>query len=143
MSGKVLFSAMSAILLVLATTVTALAWPDQPPDKVLISGPGIEGQAQVKDARALAIFRLGDLEDFDTLDPRSTATPRVGAGYKIVRFFYGGDFDFARLTYYPNPSGGRGYLYFEDGPMLQGNHTPYDETWLYAKPDAEQKLRAL
>lgn len=27
--------------------------------------------------------------------------------------------------------------------MLEGDHTPYNKTWLYAKPDAEKKLRAL
>jgi hypothetical protein len=146
MKHKILYSTMGAILLLGATTALALAWPNQPPEKVLISGPGIEGSVEVKDAQALAIFRLGYLEDLEAespMPPLSPAPPQFGAGYKIVRFFYGGDFDFARLTYYPHASGERGYLYFEDGPMLQGDHTPYNQTWLYAKPDAEKKLRAL
>jgi hypothetical protein len=143
MIGRTLFSAVGAILLALVTTAIALAWPDQPPDKVLISGPGIVGQVQVKGEQALAIFRLGNLEDVAALDPPSAAPPEVGPGYKIVRFFDSGEFDFARLTYYPDPRHERGYLYFEDGPMLQGNHTPYNQTWLRAKPAGEQKLREL
>src|SRR5690349_7769762 len=110
----------------MATTTMALAWPNQPPDKVLISGRGIAAPVEIKDAPALAIFRLGTLEDLNAaspLPPQSPAPSRLGAGYKIVRFFYGGDFDFARLTYYPNAEGERGYLYFEDGPALEGNHT--------------------
>jgi len=69
-------------------------------------------------------------------------TPQ-GSDYKIARFFYGGEFDFARLTYYPDPAGGRGYLYWEDGPMLQGDHTPYDEQWMYVNASAETELCSL
>src|SRR5207237_1097666 len=90
--------------------------------------------------------RLGTLEDFQAGAPRparSAAPSQFGAGYKIVRFFDGGGFNFAQLTYYRDPNGGRGYLYFEDGPDLSGDHTPYNQTWLYAKPDSETKLRAL
>jgi hypothetical protein len=140
MKHRILYSTLGAVLLLAATAALALAWPDQPPEKVLISGPGIEGQVEVKDAQSLSIFRLGTLEDFNE---RSSVTSQIGTGYKIVRFFDGGEFNFAQLTYYPNPSSERGSVYFEDGPMLQGNHTPYNQTWLYTKPDAEQKLRAL
>lgn len=140
MKHKILYPTLAGILLLVVTTALAQAWPDQPPLRVLISGPGIEGQVEVKDAAALAIFRLGALEDVDAASP---VKPQVGAGYKIVRFFGGDEFDFARLTYYSDPSGGRGFVYFEDGPMMQGNHTPYNQTWLHTKTDGEQKLRAL
>lgn len=140
MTNRILLSAVGAILLLAATTALARAWPDQPPDKVLISGPGIEAQVEVKDRQELEIFRLGKLEDLQGPSPKPA---QVSGGYKIVRFFYGGEFDFARLTYYPNPDSGRGLFYFEDGPMLQGDHTPYDRTWLYANPDAEKQLGAL
>jgi hypothetical protein len=137
---KILFSSIGAILLLVATTALVWAWPNQPPERVLISGPGIGGQVEVKDEQARAIFRLGNLEDFDSV----ALAPAPGStGYKIVRFFYGGEFDFARLTYYPNPSGGRGYLYFEDGPDLRGDHTAYHQTWLYTTSDGEKQLRGL
>ena len=139
MTNRIAFSIVGAILLLMATTAFALAWPDKAPEKVLISGPGIEGQVEVKDEQALAIFRLGNLEDFGAV---VVAPPQGRTGYKVMRFF-GDELDFARLTYYPDPSGGRGAVYFEDGPMLQGNHTPYNQTWHYTKPDAEKKLRAL
>src|SRR5690242_12415588 len=83
------------------------------------AGPGLAEPVAIRDSPALAIFRLGTLEDFDAaspLPPQSLAPRRLGAGYQIVRFFYGGDFDFARLTYYPDAQGERGYLYFADGP---------------------------
>lgn len=145
MTYKIILALVGTVVFSGATTGLALAWPNQPPGKVLISGPGIEGQVELKDESARSLFRLGDLEDFDHGSPPPLIS---GAGYKIVRFFYrgefdGGEFDFGRITYYPDSSGGRGFLYFEDGPMLQGDHTPYDQTWLYAKPDGELKLRAL
>jgi hypothetical protein len=140
MTNRILFSVIGAILLLSATSALVLAWPNQPPDKVLISGPGIEGQVEVRDESARAIFRLGELED---LEGKSPTPPRLSGGYKIVRFFYGGEFNFAQLTYYPNPSGGRGYLYFEDGPDLRGDHTAYHQTWLYTTSDGEKQLRGL
>jgi hypothetical protein len=140
MKHKILCATLTASLLIVATAALALAWPDQPPDKVLISGPEIEGQLEIKSEEARGLFRLGYLED---LEAGSPVPPQLNAGYQIVRYFGGGGFEFARLTYYPNPNGGRGYLFWEDGPMLQGGHTPYHATWLYARPEAEVKLRAL
>ena len=139
MKAKLLWSMLGAFLVLVATTAFAPAWPDQPPDKVLISGPGIEGQVEIKEPQALAIFRLGHLEDLNTV---VATPPQDKAGYKIVRFFYGGTFDFARLTYHPDP-GGRGYLYWEDGPALTGNHTPYDAQWMYVNASSESELRSL
>jgi hypothetical protein len=143
MKNRIGLSVVGAILLFAATTALVLAWPNQPPDKVLIGGPGIEGQVEVTDESAREIFRLGVLEDLDDYNADRTVSVQAGTGYKIVRFFYGGQFNFAQLTYYRNPSGGRGYLFWEDGPDLTGDGTAYNKTWLYTKPDAEQKLRAL
>ena len=138
---KKLLTALGLVLLLIAATLTtALAWPDQPPDKAVISGPGIEGEVQIKDAAVLKALKLGTIEDFDS---GRISAPNVSGGYKIVRYFYGGSFDFARLTYYPMPQGQRSYLYWDDGPMLEGDHTPYHKQWLYAQPEADKILKAL
>lgn len=104
MSRKICRGVILSVTLLLATFGLALAWPNEPPELVLISGPGIQAQVDIKDKESLAIFRLGTLEDFNTSSP----SPQSGIGFKITRFFFGGEFDFARLTYYPNPSGERG-----------------------------------
>jgi len=143
MIGRIVPAATAAGLLAVATTTLALAWPDQPPERAVISGPGITGVAEVTDEQALTVFRLGTLEGFGSYGAHPSVTPPVDSGYRIVRFFDGGEFDFARLTYYPDPSGGRGRVYFEDGPMLEGDHTAYDERWLFVKPESEKRLQAL
>ena len=116
------------------------AWPDQPPDEAFISGPGLEGRVEIQDKDALAALRLGGIEDFDA---GTLAAPDVGEGYTITRYFYGGTFNFGVLHYYPDPEGGRGYVYFEDGPDLEGDHTAFHHKWLYATPAGDAAMRSL
>jgi hypothetical protein len=133
-----IFAGVLALLLL--TTGLALAWPDQPPERATISGPGLQGEVEITDPATLQALQLGKIEDFN----RGTiSAPVVGAGYSITRYFYGGKFNFAHLQYYPNPSGAVGYLYFEDGPQLSGDHTEYHQQWLYATPQGDAALRAL
>jgi hypothetical protein len=136
------FSLILALALAAATaTVTAglaLAWPDQPPDRATISGPGIDGTVEITDPKALAALKLGAMED---LNAGPIAPPRVtGDGYTITRYFDGGTFNFASLRYYPSATG-QGYLYFEDGPQLQGNHTPFNGKWLAATPSGDAAMK--
>src|SRR5919108_5584670 len=100
--------AIAAIALLTLPAYLALAWPNQPPDKATISGPGLKGEVEITDKAALAALALGTMEDFKQ---GPIAAPQVGEGYVITRYFYGGTFNFARLHYYPNPSG-RSYLYW-------------------------------
>jgi hypothetical protein len=119
-----------------ATAGLALAWPDQPPDRATISGPGIDGTAEITDPKALAALKLGAMED---LEAGPVASPEVsGDGYQITRYF--GGFNFASLRYYPNPKG-QSYVYWQDGPQLQGNHTPYNDKWLAATPAGDAAMK--
>ncbi len=45
---RVLFAALCSSLLLFATATLVRAWPDQPPTKVTISGPGIYGDIFLK-----------------------------------------------------------------------------------------------
>lgn len=115
------------VVLVLGSFSFAQAWPDTPPNKALISGPGIKGQVEISDPTVLAVLRLGSLEDLST---GAIQKPNIaGEGYNIIRYFEG-SFHFADLTYYPGANGARSYVYWQDGPDLQGDHTPYNNQWL-------------
>jgi len=131
--GSILFAARVAY-------AAPPAWPDQPPDKAFISGPGLIGEVQITDPQTLEDLRLGGIEDFNT--GALPEPPKVsGEGYKITRYFYDGTFNFATLHYYPDPAGRRGLLYWEDGPDLIGDHTPYNDQWLYANAESEVVLQ--
>lgn len=128
------------LLVSTAMYAVALAWPDQPPVKAYISGPGIEGQLQITDSDVLETLRLGELEDLGW--GLVNKPPLSGDGFKIIRYFDDGSFRFADLTYYANPKGLRSYVYWEDGPMLQGSHTPYNRQWLYTNEKGNAALIA-
>lgn len=136
-----LVSLVLACGLALLSALPALAWPDQPPDFATISGPGITGEVKITDPNLLAALALGAVEDFGR-GPLAAA-PKVGAGYVITRYFYGGTFNFARLTYYLDAAGGPGYLYFEDGPDLEGSHTPFNGQWLSVTASGAAALRTI
>ncbi len=120
----------------------AFAWPDQPPEHATLSGPGLKGEIEITDQDSLVSLRLGGLEDFDR-GVLAAPPPMSGEGYQITRYFYDGTFNFAHLTYYPDPAGGPGYVHWQDGPDLSGDHTPYDGQWLYATPAGEAALKRL
>ena len=137
---NLLTSFLAVFVLLMLTTSLALAWPDQPPDFATISGPGLVGSVKITNPDQLAALKLGALEDFD--QGALAEPPQVtGEGYQITRYFDGGSFNFASLRYYPDAAGGVGYLYFEDGPDLSGDHTPYHRHWLRARPEGEAALR--
>ena len=68
--------------------------------------------------------------------------PAVKDGYTITRWFYGGEFNFGTLHYYPNAAG-RGYILFEDGPQMSGDHTAYNQGWFYATALGDQSMQRL
>lgn len=132
---------MSVVVGLMAITATlALAWPDQAPDKATISGPGLWGEIQITDPQALLALKLGTLED---LDRGPIDAPKVGDGYKITRWFYGGTFNFAQLIYYPERDGSLGVVYWDDGPDLTGSHTPFHQKWLNTKPEGDAAMAKL
>jgi hypothetical protein len=138
---KIACAFLMVFALLLATTRLALAWPDQPPDKALISGAGLTGEVEITDPDILKALKLGAIEDFEQ---GMVAPPQdLGEGYRITRYFYDGTFNFGVLHYYPNPAGGTGYVRFEDGPDLQGNHTQYNGQWFHVTPEGEAAMQRL
>jgi hypothetical protein len=135
---------MSVLLLaaMMLTTGFRLAWPDQPPDRATISGPGLAGVVEITDRNMLDALQLGAFEDFET---GSIKAPSVsGAGYHITRYFYGGKFNFGELIYYPpTAKAARGVLQFNDGPQLEGNHTPFNGQWLYTTSQGDAAMQKL
>jgi hypothetical protein len=124
----------------ISTTSVALAWPESPPERATISGPGLAGEVEVTDKELLAALSLGTFENFEK---GPISTPKVGEGYQITRYFYDASFNFGRLHYYRNPTGGPGYIFFEDGPDLVGNHTMYDRKWFYATAQGDKAVQRL
>lgn len=122
-----------------AASSLAHAWPDQPPAKAFISGPGIAGQIQIADQSVLDSLRLGTFEDMQSGTLPAPANP--GQGFHIIRYFDGGEFRFADITYYPNVAGARSMVMFQDGPQLQGDHTPYNGKWLYTNAAADHLIQ--
>jgi hypothetical protein len=129
-----------AIGLMVSTTAITLAWPEDPPDKVTISGPGLKGEVEVTDPEIRAALSLGAIEDFEH---GPIPAPNVGEGYQITRYFYDASFDFGRLRYHPNPTGERGYIFFEDGPELDGDPSQYNGKWFYTTPQGDEVMRRL
>lgn len=137
---KLICAVTIVVGLMVISVIPALAWPDQAPDKATISGPGLKGEIQITEPQELEALKLGALED---LDHGPIDAPKVGDGYKITRWFYGGTFNFAQLNYYPARDGARGVVFWQDGPDLTGSHTPFHQKWLYAKPDGEAAVAQL
>ena len=131
---------LAVLTLLILTTSAALAWPDQPPDRATLSGPGLTGEVEITGKENLGALQLGVFEDFSH---GPIAAPNVGEGYRITRYFYEASFNFGVLHYYPDPSGGRGYVFFEDGPDLSGNHTAYDGQWFYATPEGDAAMQRI
>ncbi len=138
---KILVAATLVGVLLLTVTGIAFAWPDQPPDRATISGPGLNGEIEITDKDVLAALKLGVFEDLE--GPQLEAPQVSGEGYTIRRWFYGGEFNFATLHYYPDPVGGNGYIRWDDGPDLTGDHTEYNGQWLRVTPKGETVMRKL
>ncbi len=135
-----LLVALMALLIVPAYLVFASppSWPESPPTKATIRGPGIKGEVAITDREVLDSLQLGVFEDFN----HPIAAPNVKDGYTITRWFYEGSFNFGVLHYYPNADG-RGFVNFEDGPQMEGDHTKYNGGWFYASSLGEQAMSKL
>ena len=138
---KTILALTSVLVFLLTTTGVALAWPNQPPDRATISGPSLKGEVEITDKDVLAALKLGMFEEL--AGPQRAAPPVSGEGYTIKLWFYGGEFNFATLHYYPDPAGGNGYVRWDDGPDLTGNHTEFNGQWLRVTPRGEAAMRKL
>ena len=113
-----------------------------PPDKAVISGPGIAGEIAVTDAAALSDMGLGALEDFQRpLD----APPQTAAGYQIDRFFRSGETfqPFDRVVYYPPARGERGRIFYAGMAVVGYGSSEYDGKWFQATTAGDAAMQAL
>jgi hypothetical protein len=137
---KIYFAMTLTLVLLLSAFSLASAWPDLPPVKAFISGPGIEGQVQITDAHVLDVLRLGGIEDMDW---GVIPEPKVsGEGYQIIRYFHDDEFRMGDLTYYPNAAGARSVVYFDDGGMMSGDPSPFHKKWLYTTSKGDRVLQS-
>ena len=102
---------------------------------------GLEGRIEITDKEVLAALKLGVFEGLE--GPQLEAPPVNRETYTIRRWFYGGEFNFATLHYYLDPAGGNGYVLWDDGPDLTGDHTEYNGQWLRVTPKGEAAMRKL
>jgi hypothetical protein len=113
-----------------------------PPDKAVISGPGITGEVAITDAATLADMGLGSLEDFQS---PLNAPSQTAAGYQIDRFFRnGGTFQpFDRLVYYPPASGERGRIFYAGMAVVGYGSSDYDGKWFRATAAGDAAMQRL
>ena len=107
------------IALILAVWLVA-ALPAEakgPPDMITITGPGIDGELRITDPGELAPFSFYQFNDLG----RRTKAPDadLGSAYHITRYVNDSGAGknslkaWDSLTYYLNPDGGLGYLFFD------------------------------
>src|SRR5687767_4500142 len=79
----------------------ALAWPEEPFAKIVVSGPGLEGSIEITDPallESLTITGFAHMEAY--VEPPSG----LGEGYLVHRYFQeknGAYWDFDLVRYYP------------------------------------------
>lgn len=131
---------LTALLLILASAAHAKG----PPDKLTISGPGLDGEVKVTDPALLTGIGFVSLEDFDHNQRSGIPQPAVGEGYTLVRHLRqsNGSYEaWDQVRYYPNPDGERSYVFY-DG-LIGPNSTEFDGKWYYAKPQGDEAMRRL
>jgi hypothetical protein len=110
-----------------------------PPYKVTISGPGIQGRIVVTDPQLLDAFAIYGFNDLERrIDPPQV---ELGGGYRITRY---ADEETAwdYLTYYLNPAGGLGYLFF-DGLDPSIGTTQGQGMWYLPSEDGDAAMKRI
>lgn len=104
-----------------------------PPDKVVITGPGLPNQIVVTDHATLAALEFSALMDFES----PAEAPSTRAGYTLTYYYLdssGKSEPAFVMRYYPDSSGGAGRVYNRYAP---------NGPWLYAQPDGDSTMRQL
>lgn len=143
MRQRSLLRARPALALLLAALLVPAALAKGPPDKLTISGPGLDGEVEVTDRELLAEIGFGALEDFNENQRSGIAEPSVGEGYTLVRALRNPNGTYQpwdQAHYYPNP-GGRGYIFY-DG-LVGPNTSEFDGKWYHARPEGEAAMQRL
>ena len=137
----ILRTALGLLTILVLTTGTALAWPEEPFAKIDISGPDINGVASITDPALLTSMTITGFMDFSQSIP---APQDLGAGYELHRYFKHEDgtyWDFDRVRYHPNSSGGRSYVFYEEGIGYGPAHNA--GLWFYATPEGDAAMQRI
>ncbi|HEY7340513.1 MAG TPA: hypothetical protein VH591_06515 [Ktedonobacterales bacterium] len=118
-----LIALLGASLLTLAHVPRALACPVCiSPDKITLSGDGINGTASVTDVMLLTSFSTAQFMGFEQRAPIDPPV-HTGSGVELTRYFNNSGVPasfwtqgFDHMRYYPGASGQPGYIYYE-GPV--------------------------
>ncbi len=132
----------SAVVLLSLVVVLFLSIPAQAKGgavKVVLSGPDWYGEIVVEDPGLLGHLGTAAFEDFQS-SPEIPAD--LGAGYLLDRYSDAseGALPFDRVLYFPDPAGGRGYVYYLE---TVNGHGPYDGRWFQATPEGEAAVRTV
>ncbi|MBI2845006.1 MAG: hypothetical protein HYX86_00525 [Chloroflexi bacterium] len=130
---------LSIFILLILTTLPALAkgWPA----KMVITGPGLPGEIEITDPALVEV-----LSNYFVV---SDAVPRPGVTspvYEITIYLSsekgGGEIvEFIHYRYFPNPSGGRGYILYAEGMILVDGRDVGD--WFYAREEWEVAMQQI
>ncbi len=129
------------LLMVAALLLGQVALAKGSPQQVTLSGDGF-ALTLTGDQATLDALAFMTLEDYST----ATADPPAdlsGDGCLITRSYlaeHGEMVAFDQLRYYPDPAGGRGYLYYVG--IVYGT-SDSDHLWFRANPQSETILKAL
>lgn len=135
------------IVLVVVLAGMALVLPAAlakgPPNRVIITGPDIEGEIVITEERLLHWMAIGNLEDAFSGDIDAPEDMGKADGYEIARQFEiaGGSYmTFDRIMYYPHPDGELGYVHYLG---VESGSSEYDGQWFHITPEGEAILTAL
>ncbi len=134
-------------ILIFTMMLLALALPANTKgiaNRVIISGEGIEGEIIVSDPQALMPLSMGILENFQSgvIDP-PFENPDSMPAYELKRYLrtQGENYtQFDSVRYYPDPVGGRGYVYYVG---IHNGWSEYDGKWFLVQPEGESVLKHL
>ncbi len=109
------------------SVMASVAFAKGPPAQVTITGPSIKGEIVITDPALLEAFSF---YQFNDLGQRIDGPRSHGIGYTITRYIEDGSKMKAwdTLTYYPDPAGGFGWVYF-DGLTPSIGSTEGQEQW--------------
>jgi hypothetical protein len=135
-----------ALIAALALIPLSVAFAKGPPEQVTISGPGIDGEITIADSNVLNAFSF---YQFNDLNRRLDEPPQVeGDGYKITRWLTQQKqgtrqlLPWDTLTYYPDPAGGPGYVFF-DGLDPSIGSTEGQGRWFLASEEGGAAMQAI
>ncbi len=129
------------ILFVMALPIVIkTAWAKGPPDRVEISGPGLDHPIVITDPDFLQAFSVyvfenihSTVDDLKFLDQGYVLTRYVERDSELIAW--------DELVYYPRPFGLKGYVYYSG--QLESRGTPYDEKWYLVSTEGDVAMHRI